>query len=283
MEHSRRIFIRNTAITSLGLALIPGCTPASRPAVGLQLYTVRNQMTADALGTLQTIAKIGYTQIETAGYSEGKIYGMSASEFKTVLSDLGLEFVSGHMGLNVFRDGFDQALDFMAEAGQKYAILPWFMPEDRATLDQYRSYAALLNTCGEKAKSRGIMVGYHNHDFEFVPIDGVLPMDILLKETDPSLVCMELDLYWISKVNLDPIAFFDQNKGRVLLWHVKDMDATAEGNFTEVGNGVIDYSEIFKNKEKSGMKYFFVEQDQSADPLKSIEISYKNLTEKILV
>lgn len=283
MENNRRIFIKNTALASLGLALIPGClsdTPVRK--IGIQLYTVRDLMATDAVGTMKAVANLGYNQIETAGYADGKIYGMDPASFKQVVDDLGLEFVSGHMGLGVFRDGFDQALEFMVKAGQKYAVLPWLMPDERNSLDLYKGYAELLNVTGEKAKAAGIQVCYHNHDFEFVEMEGGKPMDILLKETDPSLVQFELDLYWISKVDIDPVAFFKENSGRVSLWHVKDMANTAERGFAEVGAGTIDFARIFQNADLSGMKHFFVEQDQSADPMKSIALSYKNLTERIL-
>lgn len=287
MIKTRREFIKQASMAASATVLLPSCITSSDkkvlPKIGVQLYTVRNEMDADALGTLKKVAAIGYKKVEAASYVDGKGYGYSAPELKSILGDLDLQMVSGHAGLDVFRNQFDQYLDFMAEVGQEYAVLPWLPANDRGAIDQFKEYAALLNVSAEKAQKMGLKVCYHNHDFEFLPIDGQLPMDILLTETDPNLVQFELDLYWISKVNLKPIDFFEQNEGRVPLWHVKDMANTPEKEFAEVGTGTIDFPSIFAKKDVSGMKHFFVEQDKSDNPLKSIETSYRNLTEEILV
>lgn len=283
---NRRMFLQKASIAASSIAFFPSCMTNTEnalfPKVGLQLYTVRNQMTENPRLTLEKIAKFGYTQIETASYDDGKAYGYNAKELKTLLGDLGLELISGHIPLQNFQNSFDKVLDFMAEAGQKYAVMPYLFEEQRQSIDQYKSYAETLNECGEKAKQRDMVVCYHNHDFEFQLLQEQLPMDILLNETDPSLVKMELDLYWVVKAGLDPISFFEQNKGRTPLWHVKDMANTEKGEFAEVGTGTIDFKSIFDQKELSGMEHYFIEQDQSDDPLKSVEISFNNLTKKIL-
>ncbi|MFT4834912.1 MAG: sugar phosphate isomerase/epimerase [Flavobacteriaceae bacterium] len=281
----RRTFIKNSAVISSGVLAIPSCLSVSSKKeyeIGVQLYTVRDQMGKDPEGTLSKIADMGYKEIESAGYQSGKMYGFAGKEFQTILSDLGLKNVSAHIPLNVFTNDFEEALEYMAESGGQYAVLPWLSADDRQSIDQYKSYAELLNRSGEKAKTYGVEICYHNHDFEFIEIDGELPMKVILEGTDPDLVKMELDIYWINKAGLDAEEFFKQNRKRVPLWHVKDMDATPEKGFTEVGEGVIDYVSIFEKKELSGMKHFFVEQDVSVDPMKSIETSYKNLTQKIL-
>lgn len=285
MKSNRRTFIKNSAVASAAVALFPSCirsTNGEVPEVGVQLYTVRESMTEDPVGTLEKVAQIGYRKVETAGYGDGKVYGFTGKEFKNRLNDLGLKHISGHFSLDVFRSGFDQALEFMVEAGQKYVVMPWLSEDQRTSLDQYRSYAAILNTCAEKARPAGIKVCYHNHDFEFQPLEGELPMDVILKELDPDLVDIELDLYWISKVGLDPLDFFRENERRVPLWHVKDMADSPRMEFTEVGNGTIDYQRIFSDKKTSGMEHFFVEQDVSENPMLSIEASFNNLTKKIL-
>ncbi len=281
----RRTFIKNSTLISVGIMAIPSCLSVSSKkeySIGVQLYTVRDQMGKDPQGTLKKIADIGYKEIESAGFQNGKMYGFAGKEFQTIVSDLGLKNVSAHIPLDIFQNEFEEALEYMAASGEKYAVLPWLSADDRKSLDQYKSYAELLNRSGEKAKTYGIEVCYHNHDFEFIEIDGELPMKVILEGTDPDLVKMELDLYWINKAGLDAMEFFKQNRKRVPLWHVKDMDASPEKAFTEVGEGVIDYASIFEKKEISGMKHFFVEQDVSVDPMKSIETSYKNLTQKIL-
>ncbi len=285
MTYKRRTFLKTTAVASAAIAAMPSLMASVvKPStkIGVQLYTVRNEMSSDPKGTLEKIARIGYQKLEGAGYDAGKIYGFSGKEFGSIVSDLGMELTSGHMSSQVFAEGFDQALEFMVDAGQQYAVFPWLSPEQRVSLDQYKGYAATLSKCAEKAKSAGITVCYHNHDFEFQELDGELPMNILLSETDPEMVKIELDLYWITRAGLDPIQFFKDNSGRVPMWHVKDIANTPERGFAEVGTGTIDFKAIFAEKKTSGMKHFFVEQDQSANPLKSIELSYKNLTEKIL-
>lgn len=288
MNPNRREFLKKSVAASATLAFLPSlqsCFTASEsgiPDIGIQLYTLRNQMHADALGTLKKVAAIGYRKIETASYDKGKIYGFSAKEFKTILDDLGLDLVSGHVGYNAFAEEFDQVLETVVTAGQEYLVFPWLSPEMR-TLDSYKAIAELLNKCGEKAKSVGVSVCYHNHDFEFQKTEGEIPMNVLTSELDPAYANIELDLYWINKAGLDAVRFFRDHTGRVPLWHVKDMANTPEQGFAEVGEGKIDFDAIFANANVSGMKHFFVEQDQSEDPLQSIKISFKNLSQNILV
>ena len=287
MSQNRRDFIKTSAAFSAAAALLPSCITSTSekgvPEIGLQLYTVRDQMAKDPEGTLERVAKIGYKKIETAGYADGKVYGFPGEVFAELLDGLGLEFVSGHIVKQHFEQSFDQVLEFLVEAGQQYAILPWLSPEERSTLDQYKQLGELLNRCAEKAQPAGVTICYHNHDFEFVEIDGELPMNVLISELDPKLVSIELDLYWVTKAGLDPLQYLKMNKGRIPLWHVKDMADTPEKGFAEVGEGIIDYPAIFDLGSQVGMKHFFVEQDQSDDPMKSIETSYVNLTKKILV
>ncbi|MFT6854623.1 MAG: sugar phosphate isomerase/epimerase [Cyclobacteriaceae bacterium] len=286
MNNNRRSFLKSAGLVSAGIAFLPSCISSSNNSkkmdVGVQLYTVRDAMDKDPMGTLAKVAKIGYNQIETAGYSDGKVYGFEGKEIRKILGDLDLQFISGHIPLPDFRDNFDRVLDFMNEAGQQYAVLPWLQEDQRVSIDQYKGYAELLNINAEKAKSSGKVVCYHNHDFEFWNVDGEIPMQVLLNETDPELVKFELDLYWVHKADQNAATIFKENQGRFPLWHVKDMADTKERGFVEVGTGTIDYKAMFELKKESGMKYFFVEQDQSDDPMKSIETSYKNLTEDIL-
>ena len=172
------------------------------------------------------------------------------------------------------RKGWEQSVEDAAALGQQYMVLAFLFPNERKNLDQYKQVAADLNKAGEICKKSGIQMAYHNHDFEFQPIEGVFPFDILMKETDPSLVKAELDLFWAVKAGKQPVDLFTQYRGRVALWHVKDMDNTEKKSFTEVGNGVINFREIFKAHKKSGMQHFFVEQDQCpGSPFDSISQS----------
>lgn len=284
MRKDRRDFVKKAGLGAAGLSLIPGILNAqkSKMKIGVQLYTVRDQMAENLKGTLKTVADLGYNYVESAGYSEGKMYGLSPKEFNGILDDLGLQHMSVHIPLAEFQNNFNRALDFMLESDQKFGVLPWLREEDRRTIDQYKSYADLLNRTGELALKEGIQICYHNHDFEFWEVDGQIPMDVLLGETEKDLVQIELDLYWVSKAGQDAFKIFADNPGRFPLWHVKDMANTEERGFTEVGNGVIDYKALFAKSEEAGMKYFFVEQDRSDNPLRSIETSVNNLRNVIL-
>ncbi len=262
--------------------------------IGLQLWSVRNAMNEDPIGTLKLLADIGYKDVECAGYSEGKFYGMSPMEFKKVLADLDLEMQSGHTQTgkqnpetkNTMTNGWEGALKDAAEMGQKSMILAWIAPEERDGLDKYKELVELLNTCGEKAKEYGIQMGYHNHEFEFENFDGVVAYEYMIENTDPKLVAFEMDHFWVKKGNADSVDLFNKYPGRFPYWHVKDMDDTPDAFFTEVGSGIIDWAPIFQNKEKSGMQYFYVEQDdfRGIEPLDSVKISHdylKNFDPKV--
>jgi sugar phosphate isomerase/epimerase len=290
----RRQFIRDTSLlTTASLFTLNHKTAMmkslfkSKSGYGIQLYTVRDDMQKDPIGTLKLLADIGYVDVECAGYSEGKFYGMPRKEFKNVLNDLGLKMNSGHTSTgngNPSRDrtminNWEAACEDAAYMGQKYIVCAWLSKEETASLDRFKEIAALFNRCGEKAKEYGIGFAFHNHTIEFMEIDGIVPYDLLLSETDPSNVNYELDLYWITKAGKDPLKYFSDHKGRFPLWHVKDMEDSEDKYFTEVGNGVIDWVEIFKKEQDSGMKYFYVEQDvcRNHKPLESVRISYDYL------
>ncbi|WP_031525692.1 sugar phosphate isomerase/epimerase family protein [Dyadobacter crusticola] len=253
--------------------------------IGLQLYTLRNELSKDLLGTLKRVSAIGYKEVELFGYSDGKFFGKTPKEFKAILGDLGLNPVSGHYGAGVenktakgtLSNNWQQAIDDAAEIGQKYAVCAYLTDKERQSIDQYKSYVELFNKSGEVAKKAGLQFGYHNHDFEFKQIDGQLPYD-LIASTDPNLVKLELDLYWIVKAGMDPVDLFKKYPGRFPLWHVKDMDKTDQ-SFAEVGTGSIDFKKIFDARKTAGLTHFFVEQDVAKrPPLEAIETSFKNVT-----
>lgn len=290
---TRRSFIKTSSVLSAGLVVAPSAFNQKKSLIGLQLYTVRDAMAKDPKAALAHVAKIGYNSVEGATYTgDEKFYGMSPAEFKKVLKDNGLVMYSSHYRLGedlengkvvkgTMLHGWDKAIEDAKKVGLKYMVCAWLSESERGSLDHYKKVADDLNVAGEKCKKAGIQLCYHNHNFEFEKQDGKYPYDILMA-TDKELVKMEMDIYWIKKAGQDPIALFKKHPGRYPLWHVKDMDNTPEQNFTEVGNGVINFKEIFKYKNLAGMKYFFVEQDQTpGDPFVSIteSIAYikKNL------
>jgi sugar phosphate isomerase/epimerase len=277
----RRTFLQTTSAVALGTLAFPQFLTELKKVgtVGIQLYTVRDAMQKDLMGTLQKVAQIGYKDVELAGYNKGKFYGKTPTEFKKILDDLGLKTTSTHMGLNVLKEGWQEAVDGAATLGETYIVCPFVPKSEFDTADKYKALAEVLNKSGEIAKKSNIQLAYHNHDFEFDPVNGQLPYDILLKETDADLLKMELDIYWIQFAGKDPLAYFNNHPGRFHLWHVKDMDNTAKRFFTSVGSGVIDWKPIFKAAKKSGLQHFYVEQDAHANnqPMENIEASYKYL------
>ena len=254
---------------------------------GLQLWSVRDAMAKNPVTTLEAVSKIGYTDIESAGYDEGRFYGMDAKEFKTILGLYKLKMRSTHC-----RTGFDtpdkfgtmtnqweRALSDAKQAGAKSIVLGYIQQENRQSIDDYKKLADLLNQCGELATSYGLKLGYHNHDFEFFKFGEEVPYDLLLDSTDPQHVFFEMDHYWVKKGNADTFAYFKKYPGRFPVWHVKDMDNTEEKFFTEVGSGIIDYVDIFKEEKQAGLEYFYVEQDafKGIEPLASVEKSHDYL------
>jgi sugar phosphate isomerase/epimerase len=237
--------------------------------VGLQLYTLRNQMQQDVEGTLARVAQLGYQEVEFAGYQN-----KTPQQIRDLLKKNGLAAPSAHFPLSSFADKTDKIIGVARSIGHNYLVCPWLEPAQRQTLDDYKKLAAILNKAGAECKKAGIQLAYHNHDFEFAPLDGRLPFDLLLAETDAKLVKIELDLYWITKAGHDPLAYFAKHPGRFPLVHVKDMDNTPQKSFTEVGRGTIDFKKIFAQSGQAGIRHYFVEQDQCpGSPFDSIKVS----------
>jgi sugar phosphate isomerase/epimerase len=275
---TRRTFIKTTTLASVSTIVAPGFLKAAslRKDIGLQLYTVRDQIAIDLPGTLKKIADIGYTWLEAAGYSEGKFYGLSPVDFKRMVHDYGMEVISSHATFDKQKQ--QQAIDAHAELGVQYLVYPSFPISSRETSDDFRQAAQRLNEIGAACLASGLKFGYHNHSFEFVPLEETTGYDLLLNLTGPDLVCFQADFYWMIYAGFDPLDYFRRYPGRFELWHVKDMDDSPEKGFAEVGTGVIDYEKIFRQKDKAGMACFFVEQDRSSiDPMDSIAISFENL------
>jgi sugar phosphate isomerase/epimerase len=266
----RRDFLCLSALAALSRPLlIPGRARQLSP-IGLQLYTVRDLMHVSVPWTLEQVASVGYREVEFAGY-----FGIRPAQIRRWLDQDGLKAPAAHVGFDDLQNRLASALDAAAELGHRYLVLSSIPQEEHQNLDQYRRAAELLNRAGRQARERGLAVAYHNHDFEFRRIGNFLPYDVLLTETDPALVAMEIDLYWITKGGHDPIRYFEAHQGRFRLCHVKDMDR--QGNMIEVGSGVIDFSRILARRGGAGLRHFFVEHDNPRTPLASIRTSYNYL------
>ena len=283
----------------LGLSLgIFSCGPASETSTatteapanfgGLALYTVRDSMASNPKATLAAVADAGYTYVESADYAEGKFYGMTPAEFKSTLDSLGLTAISAHMGM-VTLENADQLIADVKAAGITYFVIPvppmgiFTVGHATNTLGMKgTSYelVTIMNTIGEKCHKAGLKLLYHNHDFEFMPLaDGTIIEDVLLEKCNPEWVNFQMDLYWVTKANANALTYFEKYPGRFKAWHVKDMDQ--EGKFAPVGTGTIDFKSILAQKEKSGMEFYLVEQDQTfgLDPMEAIKISHKGLVD----
>jgi sugar phosphate isomerase/epimerase len=278
---------RYLSIVVFGLFLATNINAQERFG-GLALYTVRDDMGKDPIETLKAVQKTGYAYVEAAGYDKGKYYDMSPKEFKGVLNELGLRPISTHQSSITLKNA-DEQFAAAQEAGFKYFVVPippmGMFTFDRKTMvmgmkGSVGELAKILNELGEKASAHNLELLYHNHDFEFMPNeDGVVPIDYLLEHVNAEHVNFQMDLFWVTKAQADPLSYFEKYPGRFKLWHVKDMGAN--GLFAPVGEGSIDFKGILKGKEKSGMEYYFVEQDMTFDkkPLEAIKISHKALKE----
>ncbi|WP_298468580.1 sugar phosphate isomerase/epimerase [uncultured Erythrobacter sp.] len=277
----RRTFVAGTSFASM--AALAGCTGAGETApeeaaaapsytelLGVQLYTVRDLFERDARGTLEALAEIGVKDCETAGLFEHK-----AADIRAIMSDLGLVSRSAHIRLPELQDGIGPSLEDADILGQSNLYLGW-IPEEERTPDRYRALADLLNERGGEAKAAGKMIGYHNHEFEFIEQDGTTGYDILLERTDPELVTMELDFFWVAEAGKDPLAIFESAPGRFTSCHIKDRNEA--GEMVSVGDGVIDFKTLLPIAEKAGIERFYVEHDNPEDPLISVGRGFTHLT-----
>ena len=240
--------------------------------IGIQLYSVRRELARDFEGTLARVASIGYKEVEFAGY-----FNRRPREVRTLLDRYGLAAPSVHVPIEVARQDWAGALAAANVIGHRYVVLPWLPPKSRRTLDDFKRLAAECNRLGEEAKRAALRFAYHNHDFEFAPLDGRLPYDVLLAETDPANVALELDLFWITKGGQDPLKYFARYPGRFEMVHVKDASGPPERRQVYVGQGTIDFGRILGRRQQAGLRHLFVEHDDPADPLAFARTSYDYL------
>jgi len=267
---TRRNFIINTSLAAATVLALPSLAfTMDKKEIGLQLYTLRDELPKDVKSTLEKVAKAGYKTVETYGFSiKDQFWGLTPIEFKKILDANNLKTPSGHYNLGSFLyDGNLEEVKAAIEAAQilknEYLTVPWV---DEPYRNDFHKIAARLNEAGKMCAAAGLKLSYHNHDFEFQKQDGITGYEILLKETDHNLVSFELDLYWVVRSGNDPIKLFKENPGRFKLWHVKDMDKVNPALNTEIGSGSIDFKTIFKEVKQSGMKHFFVEQENNYNP-----------------
>jgi len=275
---NRRNFLRLSIAAAGGLAATR-LRASERRSLGVQLYTVRQEAERDLPSILEAIHKIGYTEVETYW----NIYEHPAAELRRMINDHGLKAPSGHFNY----DGLESKIDYAKALGVEYVICPMLPESMWFTLDGYKRAADRFNTWGEKIHQAGMQFGFHNHNYEFRRFGDTTGFEAMMKRSDPDLVCIEMDCYWIAQAGGDSLQMFQQYGNRIKLLHLKDRkpgfpttqlkDAAAE-HFTEVGTGTIHWPEILAAAEKNGVKHLFVERDAGDLPaLDSLRISFQNL------
>lgn len=239
--------------------------------IGVQLYSLRTEAENGVEAVLKNVSAMGYQQVELH-----TLYDMSAAELRKLLDKYDLKAPSTHRGFKLIKEDVNGTIADAKALGLDLVIVPWLDIKEYNTKEKWVAFASELNTVGKKLKESGIRLAYHNHDFEFKALkDGSIPYDVLLANTNPQYVSLQLDLFWIIKAGKDPLAYMKANSGRIVSVHVKDM--TADGEMTEVGAGKIDFAKIFKVGHHNGLQYFIVEHDKPAKPLASVETSIKYL------
>lgn len=277
----RRTFIQQAGAFASAALVSPLSQPRRRYKLGLQLFTLRAALRQDVEDTLKRIAAMGYEEVETYGFDPDGIrfYGLEAKAFAQRLRDHKITTPSGHYDLNRFVSSsvddlkryVDRCIEGAHAVGHAYITWP-LVDEGFRTIEKLKVVAERLNIAGGQIKKAGLQLAYHNHDFEFVEQNGQIGYDIILKETDPALVKLQMDLYWIAHGSkLSPNEWFKRQPGRFEMWHVKDMHRTSR-DYTEVGNGTIDFTRIWPDASLAGLKHFFVEQggNFTHDPFRSV-------------
>ena len=291
---SRRTFLFELAAMGVGTSVLASCAGSGSTAgvstaarastgagananmIGIQMYTVRDQLQADFEGTVTKIAQIGYRNLEFAGY-----YNRTPEQVRALLDKVGAVSRSSHIGAPLLRQDAAGQIKAAKTIGQEYITLPSYNFGNEG-LAGWRKGVAEFNQWGAMCRDAGLKLAYHNHNREFAPLEGTSGYDVLVKETDPKLVDFELDLYWAKFADQDPLALFAKYPGRFAMWHVKDMVVTDDKKgMSPVGKGTIDFKSYFAHAQQSGLKHFFVEHDSAAQypggSLASVQASYQYL------
>ena len=269
---NRRKFIKKSGAIGI-MALMPlpcfSMMEQSKYKMGYQLYSVRDKMAEDPLNTLKALKLMGYEDFETYGFDneKGMFYGYKSSEFKQILDDLDLSVSSGHYGFSPYLEKSEDDLKRFVDAciigtkalNSNYITWPWIAPEQR-TIENFKLISEKLNLIGEQVTKAGLGFAYHNHGYEFEDHNGENGFDIIINETDPSLVKLQMDMYWVMhSSNYTPEELIARQPGRYVMWHIKDMDKVSR-DYTELGNGSIDYLDLLPDPALSGLEFYFIEQ-----------------------
>ena len=317
---NRRKFIKTSATAVTGTMIVPSFLTAAINKnsnienIGLQVWSIAKTLERDFSSTIQMISQIGYKELELYGpfpfstqkdkaswnaiapmldFSQSGYFNHSAKEFKKLLDSEGLSTTGMHVGLDTLRNKMGETAEAAHILGQQYAGIAKIPEDERRSLDDYKRVADEFNIIGEKAKAYGIRFYYHNHGYGLKEVEGKIPFDLILERTDPSLVYLEMDVFWTIAGGADPLKYLDNYHGRYKLMHVKDMTKQVRfsgdgGNpkqwtelfpyITDAGSGVIDYNTIISHAKKSGLEHFIIENDAITNPKDSLEKGYKYLS-----
>jgi sugar phosphate isomerase/epimerase len=276
---SRRSFLATVGAAAVGAIALPGvaasaaATDRRRHApLGIQLYTLRDEMKRDLPGTLARVAQIGYTEVEFAGY-----FDRTPAQIRELLATNRLTSPSTHIPYEQLGAGWQKTLDDAKAIGHEWVTIPWTPEEVRRTADDWKRVAERYTEAGRAARAAGLRFAYHNHDYELTPVDGQVPLELLIAGTDPALVDFEMDLYWMVKGGADPLDYFARHPHRFPLVHVKDATAAPERRMVDVGAGTIDFAGIARAREQAGIRHWIVEHDNPTDAFASARASYTYL------
>jgi sugar phosphate isomerase/epimerase len=276
---SRRELLGALTAAGLGALSLPRLVDAlerhgvARPPIGLQLYTVRALMQRDVDGTLAALAAAGVRDVEFAGY-----FDRAPTALRQRLDALGLRAPAAHVPLPESVAGWVPIFDAAEALGHRWLVIPWVGNDVRGSLDGWRRLADRINEAGRLARERRIRMAYHNHDFEFAVHDGQVAYDVLADALDPTVVDLELDLYWAVKAGHDPAAMFAKRPGRFPLWHLKDAGPAPERAMRDVGAGTLPFAALFALGAQAGLQHGFIEHDNPADPMASVRASVAALS-----
>jgi len=267
---NRRTFLQSFGVASATLSALPALAKNNpRYKMGLQLFTIRDAMEKDLQGTLKQVSALGYQDTETYGFDPANItyYGLKAADFKDLIDEYNLTTTSGHYSIfeylhksdDELKTYLDKCIEGAQVLKQKYITWPWLPPDSR-DMESFKILVKKLNVAGEHVTKSGLGFAYHNHDFEFIDHNGEHGYELIMRETDPSTVKLQIDLYWaMHSSKLSPGELFRKQPGRFVMWHIKDMDKTNR-DYTELGNGSIDYTKILPDASLAGLQYYYLEQ-----------------------
>lgn len=288
---NRREFLKNTSLVALGTALAPQFAfKDDEKPIGIQLWSVKDELREDFDKTIEKLAKMGYGYVEGFGYENGGWFGKNPKGMKEVLKDWNLKMPSSHYSLvgskhfdakNMITDEVKKMIEDSLKVGQRYLISPWMEKEDRADLDTLKKFCEKLNKCGEYCKSMNLRFGYHNHWFEFDKVGGEMIYDVMLKNTDPQFVTFEMDVCWATYSKQNPVEWFKKYPKRFELLHMKDLIDGAETHEDAtciIGKGVVDFADIIANASKGGVKMYIAElETYEKSSIEDVKVCYKNL------